>query len=212
MLDATIFEGMEADNRQSSAGREAVWQASQRDIEPFEFLVDGYTECLESARRWVNGLVALPGIAAADDGCQLVCRFDGAGLPGLDDGPGDASAQSVFTVLVDQVCEVWRTQALKEPRCGFSFGGVESEVQAPMRMETEASIRIFQLITGESQVKEDGINSLDPELRQDLREVGVIALQQGRLARCQDVARAFQGEAIPIESHEVTVGLDFREQ
>jgi hypothetical protein len=100
LFDAAIFERVETDDRQPAAGLQAVGDALEREIERFQFAIDGDPQCLKGARGGVDPIAGSRHAAANQFG-QLTGRANRLLQAALHDPPGDAPAEAFFAKLVD---------------------------------------------------------------------------------------------------------------
>lgn len=106
-------------------------------------------------------MAAAAGHATTDEASELVGGTDGVGAALGDDLAGDASAESFFTELVDEVGEMLFAEPLEKLPGGLAAGAVEAEVERPSALEAEAALVVGELIAGEAEVEEDAIDGGD---------------------------------------------------
>jgi hypothetical protein len=93
VLNNPVFQGMETDNCQSSAGGQYRCRLRQGTAQRFQFIVHGNAQCLEGSRSRVN-----PGPTSSTyRPCHQVGQFLCAAYwTGSNDGASDAPAASFF--------------------------------------------------------------------------------------------------------------------
>lgn len=179
MLDAAVFQRVEADDRRSTAGTKHVGKQGKRRVEVAKFIIDRDSKGLESPGRNVKRS-PLAGDAPPHQFRELPRRGDLAQLPRLHDPPGDSSAVTLLAILVDDPREFFLVQGVHQiGRAGVVAVGIEPHVKRAVGREAEPPVRPRELIRRQSQVKQEPVDRIETQVGQDLFHLTVRSIDEG---------------------------------
>src|SRR5215213_5347071 len=131
---------MEADDCSPSAGGQAFGNNAQCFLKFLQLPICRNAQSLKSTRCRVNALtVARVRHRAAHELGQLTSGFYRRGPSGFDHPPCDAPAVSLFTILVDDVGQVFFRQSGHPLPGWFALADIETQVERSVAFETESA-------------------------------------------------------------------------
>src|SRR5579862_559032 len=142
---AAVFERMEGDYGQRSAGREQFRRDAQEIVERFQFAVDGDAQGLKRFRSRMNAAVAAHAQRAADQRFEFSRRVNGIGLALVDNCAGDAARFVFVTMLKKNVGDFFFAVVAQNVRGGAALRTVHAHVERLVGAETEATRGIVEL-------------------------------------------------------------------
>jgi len=73
---------------------------------------------------------------------------------------------------------MFATQSIDQPKGRFTGQRIEPQIERPVGMEAEASFGIRQLIAGKSKIEQNAIHERNVEGAENLRQIGVIGVNE----------------------------------
>ena len=139
LLYQPVFQRVEGDHRQPSAGRQRLERLRQRGLQRFQLLVDRHAQRLEGARRRMD-------IAAAGGPCHYPGQLPGGmQRAGLDDGPRHLARPPLFPIAEDDIGQFRFGQLVHQVGRAHRAVGVKAHVQRRLSLEREAALGRIQL-------------------------------------------------------------------
>jgi hypothetical protein len=171
MFGATVLKGMKANYAEPTADANAVGYPPQGNLERSKLLVDRDPQGLERTSCRVNFFPAEGGVNIADQGGQVDCPLQGLFSAALDNPGSDPSTQAFLAKGKQKVGNMVFAKPLEKAPRRFSLGRVKTQVKRTGGMKTEAAFVVRKLVTGKTQVQQDGIHVINIELVEDLRDM-----------------------------------------
>ena len=107
-------------------------------------------------------LWAIEGTARRTISASWPGRLNRMVVPLFDNGSGDASAETFFSVVKNQIGQMFRTQSVHQPRGRFARQWVESQIQRSIGVETKTPRGVGQLIARQTQVEQNAVDRRNP--------------------------------------------------
>src|SRR5690606_30716867 len=182
LLDLTVFEGMEADDRQSATRRKHFQRRLQALGQVFQLTVDEDADPLE--RPGGRMLVFLPGgVGLLDHFGQIGGGGERLLLTAQHDGAGHAAGEALFAILPEHGGDVRLVGAVDPVGSALTHGGVHAHVQRTIVEKAEAALGVVQLRRGDAKVQQHAVHPAVQAARaQLLRHVGERALYNDKAA------------------------------
>lgn len=170
MLDAPIFQRVEADDGRAPAGFEHVGEQSEGRLKMGELVIDRDSQGL----KYTSGRVDRPPLAGDAPPDDLGEPAGGFNRPRLDDSPGDAPAVPLFTVFKEDSRQLLFIESIDQiGRAGGARSRVEPHVERSVLSEAEAPVRPGKLVRRQADIEQDSIDSDDSEIVQHLPHLAI---------------------------------------
>src|SRR4029077_3131650 len=179
-LHDAVFERMEGNHDEPSAGFEHALRCCERVDDLTEFIIHKHAQRLEGARRWMD--LARPLMQHRGDDVGE-CARGGDRLPGarLDDRARDRPGEALFAERCDDRRKISLGRSIQQ------IGGARSlaahaHVDWAVVAEGESALRLVELHRGDAEIEQDPSDSCVPEPARNLFEIGESLLDHGEPA------------------------------
>lgn len=209
---------MERENDRAATGRDARRQhVVEHRFQLAEFIVDGDSQRLEDARRRVASSAA-PSLRRGDAAAvarhgveyevrQLPGGFDRLLFPPGDEGRGDLAGLRLFAVIPQDGFEFIFGCIGQQLRRGPAFGGLKSQIERTVAVETEPAAFVGKLVRRQPQVEQHTIDEIDMQFVQYGPKLCVGRRDEVNVLAGQDLRRANRHLRIAVESDQQAVRL-----
>jgi hypothetical protein len=204
LLDQAVFEGVEGDEGETTAGREVVVGLLQEGLELVELAVDGDAQGLKGARGGMDAALTTPHHPR-----HALGEGDGVGERLiLEQRPGHTAGVTFLAVVAQdphQLCLVDRREQLGGRDAG---GRVHPHVDGAGHAEREATLGLVELRRRDAEIGEHAIDLRQAALGQhprQPREVGVHGLEAVAEA-CEALPGRRQGRRVAVEPDHAALG------
>ena len=166
LLDQSILTGVEGEDSNAAAGFEDAGQLIQEGIQHLKFAVHINAQGLEGAlSRLFYGLFALflgeEGEGLLNNCVKLTGGVDGLTLlEGLEDGFSDLFGVGFIGVFHQHVDQFVLVQFLETLGGADACGGIQTQVQGTVMLESKAAIGVVDLHGGHAQIGQNEIEFL----------------------------------------------------
>jgi hypothetical protein len=169
---------MEADDRQPRARAQHLGGFRKKRIERLEFPVDPDPKGLKGSCRRVDALIALAGHGASHNLCELTRRPHIGLASRTDDRTSNASRESLFAELEDDIGERTLIDVAQEVGCGWSLCTVHTHVEWLVAPEAEAAPVSAELKRRDAEIRQRAVDPVDRTVHEDAAQIAIVGVNE----------------------------------
>jgi len=199
---------MEADRRHTATGFKCHKSCSQSCFDLAQLVIDGYAETLKCPGRNIDVARPRGSRNGGLDGLGQLAR-------GTQRAPRhyelrDPASPSLFAVLPDDALDLACVRLVDDGRRCYRGGGIHAHVKGTVSAKAEATLRVVDLVAGETEVEEDHVGLVEAVFGADRAELGKATLNGGgcRPELGQACPRSRDGDGIAVDPEQPATGCD----